>query len=181
MDWFTGDTHFSHDAIRRHSNRPFSTTEEMDQALLHNINSCVDRRDTLYHLGDFAWRDIAGYRKKIKCKNIYLILGNHDRHSKTGQPDKEYFKLFSGVYLLYRYKNPILPNRIVLCHYPMRSWQNSVHGSWQFHGHTHGLVSVKRRIDVGVDAQDYMPISIDTIIEKYIEPYDTSWEDYEDD
>jgi len=166
MDWFTADTHFCHDAIRRHSNRPFSTTEEMDAVLLDNINGCVKRTDTLYHLGDFSWRNIEHYRSQIKCKNVYLILGNHDKYTKTGQPYKGHFKIFSGIYLIYRYKCLMLPSRITLCHYPMKSWQNSVHGAWHFHGHCHGLDSPrKRRIDVGVDAHNFMPLSIDQLLE----------------
>jgi len=181
MDWFTADSHFGHDAIRRHSQRPFPDVDTMDQVLLDNINDRVTKHDTLYHLGDFAWHHIEDYKKRINCPNIYLIIGNHDRTTKTGQPYSGYFKIFSGVYLLYRYKHPTIDTRVTLCHYPMRSWQNSVHGSWHFHGHCHGLLSVKRRLDVGVDLHDFAPISIDDIRENYIEPYNTTWDNYEDD
>ncbi len=32
--WFTSDTHFGHDAIRRYCNRPFASVEEMDDQLI---------------------------------------------------------------------------------------------------------------------------------------------------
>lgn len=78
MIWFTADTHFGHEAIRRHCQRPFATTEEMDEAIVATVNEYVQPSDILWHLGDFAWRDVKKYRSRLKCRTINLVLGNHD-------------------------------------------------------------------------------------------------------
>src|SRR5699024_1596488 len=63
--------------------RNFSTMEEHNQTIVDGINSTVGEDDTLYCLGDWSFGGldkIWEFRKQIKCKNIHLILGNHDHH-----------------------------------------------------------------------------------------------------
>ncbi len=36
--------------------RPFETVEEMNETLIRNFNSCVKKNDTVYILGDIAYR-----------------------------------------------------------------------------------------------------------------------------
>ncbi|WP_395092280.1 hypothetical protein [Armatimonas sp.] len=50
--WFTSDHHFGHDNIRSHCQRPFDSTEEMNEAMIDRWNACVAPGDTVYHLGD---------------------------------------------------------------------------------------------------------------------------------
>lgn len=66
--WFTADTHFGHAAILRHCRRPIADVAAMDSAIIDRINQRVATDDTLYHLGDFAFRggDPAEYRARIK-------------------------------------------------------------------------------------------------------------------
>lgn len=89
--FFTSDTHYHHANICHGTSawdgdrmcRPFQTLEEMDSAIVRNINNVVGVDDILIHLGDwsFGGKDqIWNFRKQIKCKNIHLILGNHDHH-----------------------------------------------------------------------------------------------------
>lgn len=93
MIWFTADTHFGHSAIVRHSHRPFTTLKEHDDALVNNWNACVRPGDTVYHCGDFAWHDAAGYRKRLNGQ-IHLVLGNHDR---LKAPDRTLFCSISDL------------------------------------------------------------------------------------
>jgi calcineurin-like phosphoesterase family protein len=129
--FFTSDTHFGHKNIIEYSKRPFASVEEMDDALIENINREVKPNDLLYHLGDWAmWRGHEGYRRRIHCRNIVLILGNHDRHQSKLRP------LFLDIH-------PILHTKIdgrnfSLCHYAMRVWPKSHHGAWHLYGHSHG-------------------------------------------
>ena len=47
--------------------------------------------DTLYHLGDWSFggiENIWNFRKRINCKNIYLVPGNHDHHIKKNKLEK---------------------------------------------------------------------------------------------
>ena len=54
-----------------------------------------------------------------------------------------------------------------MSHYAHRTWRNSVHGAFHLYGHSHGdLPGLGRSMDVGVDANDYAPISIAAVVEK---------------
>lgn len=168
MIWFTADTHFRHANIIRHCNRPFTSVEEMDETLLRNINECVRPDDTLYHLGDFSMggRGVEEIRPRIKCRNLILILGNHDPHAFDGRPRAQFAAHFSNVAVMLQLKVQVArePHLIVLCHYAMRTWPRSHHGSWHLHGHSHGtLPSSPGTLDVGVDCHDYWPISLDEV------------------
>ena len=59
----------------------------MDQVILDRINETVGVDDTLYILGDFTFRgkDPIEYRERIICKDIHVLIGNHDR-------EKDFFK-----------------------------------------------------------------------------------------
>ncbi len=93
MIWFTSDTHFGHNNIIGYTNRPFVTAQQMEEVLIHNINSLVAEKDELYHLGDFwfhsngkKWEnEVNRILARIKCKKVHLVCGNHD-------PSAEYAK-----------------------------------------------------------------------------------------
>lgn len=168
--WFTADTHFGHANIIRYCNRPFESVEAMDDALIDAINRLVAPSDTLYHLGDFSFRsrDHRAYRERIRCRTIHLILGNHDPHSADGDVDPSFAALFASVHALRRIRLPIAGMRrpIVLCHYAMRVWDASHHGSWHLFGHSHGTLPDDphaRSWDVGVDNNSYAPVSIERL------------------
>jgi calcineurin-like phosphoesterase family protein len=95
--FFTSDTHYNHKNICRgvsnwkdingnvpiNQTRNFQSLEEMNDNIVNAINSKVKENDILFHLGDWSFggiNNIYEFRKKIKCKNIHLILGNHDHH-----------------------------------------------------------------------------------------------------
>jgi len=53
---------------------------------------------------------------------------------------------------------------VVCCHYPLLSWPHSCYGSIMLHGHSHGRIPpYRRRMDVGVDTNDFYPYSFDEI------------------
>jgi calcineurin-like phosphoesterase family protein len=123
----------------------------MDCVLLDNINEVVKPDDTLYILGDFCFRGKKPieYRERIKCKNVHLILGNHDKE-KDFQENS-----FSSI----QYVKEIIHcnQKIFLSHYPHRSWPSSHKGSFHLYGHCHSKldkedrISGKSTLDVGVD------------------------------
>lgn len=53
--WYTADTHFGHDNIIKHCNRPFESASHMDAMLLANLAARVGPQDTLWVVGDFAF------------------------------------------------------------------------------------------------------------------------------
>ena len=53
--FFTSATHFFHNRIIDMAHRPFSSIEEMNDAIITNWNNKVPKDAIVYHLGDFAW------------------------------------------------------------------------------------------------------------------------------
>ncbi len=161
-NWFISDTHFGHEAIIKHSSRPFANADEMDDKLEKNWNSVVRPGDTVYHLGDFVMRSrhrtISEYLKRLNGK-IILIKGNHD-----DRPDREYngfSEVYEGIHEIW------LDNKaIILCHYAMRTWNKSHYKSWHLYGHSHGSLPDDPALlsfDVGVDCHNYTPISLEQV------------------
>jgi calcineurin-like phosphoesterase family protein len=79
--WLTADFHLGHQNIIRYCSRPFESVAVMDAEILDRLNSSVREGDSLYFLGDFcrgSGKEALDYRKRIRCKNIFFIEGNHD-------------------------------------------------------------------------------------------------------
>ena len=189
--WFTSDTHHSHKNIcigvsdwddKEKSCRNFQTLEEMNELIVTNINKCVKEDDILYHLGDWSFggiNNIWEFRKQIKCKNIYLVPGNHDHHIKKNKilPQKEYdINIYAHDCFL-----EILPEltkiiidkqEVILCHFSLEEWENMDRGSIMLHGHSHhtrdytDLNMYYRRKDVGMDNPEFRPYSWNEIKEE---------------
>lgn len=66
MIFYTADLHLSHKNIIRLCNRPFSSVEEMDAALIANWNAVVGAEDTVYILGDFSFRSPTSMKSVLK-------------------------------------------------------------------------------------------------------------------
>lgn len=174
MDWFTSDTHFGHANIIRYCNRPFKSVEEMDNAIIKNINDLVKPDDTLWHLGDFCFgpkdadafiRVAANYRRRINCNKIILIHGNHDPdpyHYRYDEREKgkRFAALFHEMYPIRR--TTILGQKFTLNHYAQRVWDKSHKGSFHLYGHSHGSLPDDPNslsFDCGVDSHGYKPLS----------------------
>ena len=160
----------------------WESTARMDKALLDNINSVVGENDTLYHLGDFCWvrgssekiaAAYAKYRNQIKCKNIFLLFGNHDpKHFSKGREAIKH--LFSGTFDNFSLK--IGNHHYFLSHYAHAIWDKRHHGSYHLAGHSHAraeawldsIMPGRFSMDIGVDSAylllgEYRPFSLDEI------------------
>ena len=90
--YFTSDTHYGHSNICRATTRwtesdnltrDFKSLDAMNSALVDRINDTVGQDDILIHLGDWSFggfENIEEFRKRIVCKNVHLVFGNHDHH-----------------------------------------------------------------------------------------------------
>jgi calcineurin-like phosphoesterase family protein len=159
--FFTSDTHFGHDNIIRTCKRPFSNAQEMDEALIARWNERVRPGDTVYHLGDFTFRNSTGadaYLARLNGK-IHLVAGNHDTETLA-----KHANLFASVNLILEVN--VRDQRLVLCHYPMREWHGSWRQAWHLFGHVHGRLNHEPfgfSLDVGADSHDFRPWSIEEI------------------
>ena len=185
--WLTSDTHYSHNNICRgvsnwlinpeadiEMTRDFLSIEEMDNALVNNINDSVEENDWLIHLGDWSFggfEKIQEFRDRINCKNIVLILGNHDHHI---QKDKEKIRrLFTHVTHYEEIKitrNNKPSYQFVLSHYPIISWNGMHHGVKMLQGHQHlkgdNRFSQNDRMDIGICGHpEFRPYHVEEIME----------------
>lgn len=168
--FFTSDLHLGHKNVIGFTNRPFLSIEEMNERLIKNINKTVGYNDDLYILGDVAYRANKGKTldllKSINCRHLHLILGNHDKdYSNDG--------IFESIdiYKEIEYDENQLP--LVLFHYEIKEWNRKLYGAIHLHGHIHSIGSDHNidnfrakhfAYDVGVDANNYCPVSLEEIL-----------------
>lgn len=158
--FFTADLHLGHDAIRRHCQRPFADTDEMNRAITANWNSVVPKKALVYILGDFAWSNHRQHLARLNGSKI-LIMGNHDKM------DQVSLSQFAEVHKLLdrRFDG----HDVTLCHYKMQSYRNSFHGAWHLFGHSHcRMLPGPLSFDIGVDAWNFFPVPWEVVQKKML-------------
>jgi calcineurin-like phosphoesterase family protein len=169
--FFMSDPHFGHKNVIKYANRPFQDVSEMNRKIIENINKAVGHNDHLFINGDFAFYDdekiIENLLNQIVCKNLYLILGNHDFIFYNNHKLRSLFKKVEN-YLEIKVKDSTANKgyqKIILFHFPILEWNAGSHGSWMLHGHTHGNLNYpkelnnKKILDIGVDCNHFIPYS----------------------
>jgi len=136
----------------------------MNESMIELWNSVVGRNDTVYHLGDFAWRNPQRTEEILKRLNgrKYLCLGSHDKDMLRLA---KYFEEMRESFLI----NVSNSQQIFLNHYLHKIWPKSHYGSWHLFGHSHGrmgnYVSAEGKLlDVGVDSHFFYPWSLEEVI-----------------
>jgi calcineurin-like phosphoesterase family protein len=158
--YFTSDHHFDHAAARTFYRRPFSSVAEMDCEMVARWNSVVEPGDDVWHLGDFAVRQSAeriAYLLRVLNGRTYLVTGNNDDTAVTECDGWQSVQPYAEV--------TVDGTRLVLCHYPFRTWRDMDKGAINLHGHSHGkLKPLRRQFDAGVDVWDFRPVRLPDII-----------------
>ena len=87
----------------------------------------------------------------------HLVIGNNDGAAVTAS---------TGWASVHAYAELIVDGvRLVMCHYPFRTWHDMGNGAINLHGHSHGrLKPLPRQIDVGVDVWDFRPVAVTDIL-----------------
>ncbi len=185
--FFTSDTHYNHANIcsatttwvgAENLTRKFKSLNQMNDALVNNINSIVGENDVLIHLGDWSFGGfdkISEFRNRILCKNVHLTYGNHDHHIRNNKEDIQ--DIFSSTqdYLFLDIRRPSILGKgqmdkysFVCMHYPIASWDSMNDGVIHLHGHVHLPPNLRlgdgKSLDVGVDGNNLNPISLDEIL-----------------
>lgn len=156
--FFTADTHFGDHRTINISRRPFASTAAMDEALVARWNAVVGPGAVVWHLGDVA-------RRAADVPNLLARL-NGTKHLLRGNNDPDETAAACGWASVRDYAEIELDGRkLVLCHYPFRSWNGQHRGAINLHGHSHGrLKRVPRQFDVGVDVHDFAPVTLDALL-----------------
>ena len=154
--WFSSDLHFYHKNVQKFcpETRSNGSLEEMNELIIQAHNAVVKPGDVFYHMGDFSFgtydQTLEVLTRMNGIKKFYR--GNHDQ-----QLDKV---LKSNPHLVGYYKDYakeyINGKKIILCHFPIESFDGQMHGSLHIHGHLHGenhheCRIMKNRFDVGID------------------------------
>lgn len=167
--WIFSDPHYNHKNICRGvtnwrmpdgsvpeaQTRNFKDLDQMNATIVNSINSTASQSDILICLGDWSFggfESITEFWDRLICKNIYLILGNHDHHIENNRDDIQKLFLEVGHYATLEIEDGY---KFRLMHYPISSWNGLGKGVIHLHGHCH-LPTEKRfgdgkRMDVGID------------------------------
>ncbi|HEY0084717.1 MAG TPA: metallophosphoesterase family protein [Allosphingosinicella sp.] len=156
--FFTGDSHFGDHRTLNIWKRPFASTAAMDETLVAAWNAAVAAEDEVWHLGDVARKpaEVPALLARLHGTK-HLIRGNNDPPATLAAPGwasvHDYIELEQDG------------RKLILCHYPFRSWNGQHRGALNLHGHSHGrLKPIPRQHDVGVDARQWRPVTLAEIL-----------------
>lgn len=160
--FFTADLHFGHPKIIWYAERPFSTLEEMEQALVANWNAVIrDPEDLVWVLGDYALGDRGRALRMLSrlAGRKMLVSGNHDACSPVHPGGWKHVAEYvdAGFEIVTPWTQTKLPaprsgakrQRVLLSHFPYDGDSGSHHpdryraarlrdeGQPVLHGHVH--------------------------------------------
>lgn len=151
----------------------------MSETLIKNWNSVVSKEDKVYFLGDFSFGGIDRSKEVFERLNgeIHSVKGNHDgsasRLLKIGfESVSDFLYLEENIYLCHFYNSGDVRGKEHI-----KVFLNQIpNNGLLLHGHSHFDPENKIRkarywnYDVGVDANSYFPVELETI-KKEIENY----------
>lgn len=168
MQYFIADPHLGdYDKKSRVVGRPFGSQLEMTRHIIDRTNSKVPAKNSrLYIMGDYAETRLGFWRQQIMCKDVWLILGNHDAS------EDKLKRVFGQYKVKWLHETKINRVRCILFHYPIAYWNLSHRNSMHLYGHMHAnreetldaAFPDRRSLDVSVDNAkkllgDYEPFS----------------------
>jgi calcineurin-like phosphoesterase family protein len=152
--FFTSDSHFGDHRMINIWRRPFASTIEMDTAMINRWNAVVTADDEVWHLGDVARRsnEVEGLLDQL-AGSKHLLRGNNDSEATLAAVGWTSVADYAEL--------EVDGCKLVLCHYPFRSWNGQGRKSINLHGHSHGrLKPMPRQFDVGVDVHGFAPVTL---------------------
>lgn len=142
----------------------------MNETIISNWNNTVATNDIIYLLGDVSFE-----KDKTKLDSMlsqlngekHIIWGNHDTMLRSTKW-QHHFKSAADLCRIWvpPESNNGVGQGITLCHYALRTWQNSHWGEWSLHGHSHGTLPDDPHIlscDIGVDVWNFTPVSMEQL------------------
>jgi calcineurin-like phosphoesterase family protein len=170
--FFTSDTHFYHKNIINFCKRPFNDLQEMHKEIIRMWNETVRPNDIVFILGDIIFGGANAYEEILPQLNgkKYLILGNHDYKNFTTNKCKYFEAVYDKMFIA------VNDQEIILNHEPLLCFGGQLNNHiWHLFGHVHTtkdlnlkgncdaqrmfLMATPTMYDVGMDFNDYKPIS----------------------
>jgi calcineurin-like phosphoesterase family protein len=187
--FFTSDWHIAHEKVIEFSNRPFNNASEMAEGLIKRFNACVSEGSVTYFLGDMG-ENINDLKKVIDRLNgtKVLVRGNHDKGMNTTY-NAGFDVVVNSASLVIANETVTLSHCPLFgivrentagmkgfiegehWHGESRHTEYAMYNNNQFHlhGHCHApnrgksKVKLGRQWDVGVDGNNYTPVSISQV------------------
>lgn len=175
----SSDWHFGHANIIKYSPKSrghFKDIEEMNEAIIRNVNAKVKKDDIIFILGDVGFckpEKTMMYLARINCDK-YIVFGNHDSKLRESGVFNDIHARnmakvigFSSDLVISRKVGDKKMN-VVMYHFPIESWDRMHHGSIHLFGHRHtdkaDHKNINRSRDVGMDGNDMMPYNMDDLL-----------------
>lgn len=156
------DLHLGHKNICKYRTQ-FSSEDEHHNTIFENLATNINKRDTLYLLGDVAFTPYwLNKIASIKCYHKVLICGNHD--TERGIKMEDLVDVYDNVYSLISKRN------YWLSHCPIHPQE--IRGKLgNIHGHTHNRKIMNgageessKYINACVEHTDYKPIEFNELV-----------------
>ena len=188
MIYLTSDEHYHHKNILTYISRPYDSVEAMNEDMIIRHNSIVKPEDVVYHIGDFTLSRTAVTQILPRLNGIHhLIAGNHDACHPVMSKSPEKLSNARQKYFDAGFKTIELEGSIkigefdcLMSHFPYydpnpefdqryEKLRPRDEGKVLLHGHVHLCWKTKLSregslmINVGVDVNDYRPISVEEI------------------
>ena len=159
--WFTADCHFDHTNIIKYTDRPFKDISEMNDEIIKRWNYVVSKDDLVYHVGDFAFKgsqNAQSFENRLNGSIVH-IQGNHDLNNSVKTYITKCMMFFGGKDVFVQHHPPeILP----ICEFAICG---HIHNKWKFKIHkSNPNIPI---INVGVDVNQFTPVSTLSILKQY--------------
>lgn len=130
--------------------RGFESVQEHDDAIVKNWNTKATDKTIGFLLGDTMFGmggkdEFMSLMRQLKFSKLFVMSGNHHAGFKqafdsiddnTLYVDGNYYK--EVIFIPNYVETYINGQPIVLCHYPILSWNGAGKGSWMLFSHVHG-------------------------------------------
>lgn len=160
MIFLWSDTHLNHAGIVDYCpetrgqfkhDTPEATATAMNEWIIETWNAVVGPGDTVWFGGDFGFSNAYG----APLDEVFAKLHGH-KHLVRGNHDYQNAKVLRLPWKSQEDLATIRDNKrkIVLCHYPLETWNQAAKGYLHAHGHSHNSLKrvIPHRYDVGMDA-----------------------------
>jgi calcineurin-like phosphoesterase family protein len=151
--FIVSDIHYGHNKPFILNPRGYPDVETAKRDFRDKWLATITENDTVINIGDAVVgaelnsREFAQMICNLPCKAHYYVWGNHNAgmhqiYEEINQnPDTETYPLthsngrfvFLGDYAEFQ----INGRHVVVCHYPIASWNHLSKGGWMIHGHCH--------------------------------------------
>lgn len=160
--WVIADLHLGHEKMAQY--RGFSNADEQDRLIEERWNQVVNKRDTVWILGDVSMERKRDYQKLGRLNGFKkVVLGNHDLPK--GSHNQEMLKWVNSIAGAVTDRG----GRWILTHVPVHPTELDRWGV-NIHGHLHEeSIGEPGWICVSCEQVDYTPVRLDSLLKDITE------------